>query len=210
MQRKACLFGLCFFFFNLEMKYSIELDSHQCLAHCWMMLKATESKRIWNWLIARIASFLNWQPSVTLVLLSFAPFLSLFQFHILNDDSVMCMLLYMCVYVEKNSVMQSILLCRLPWQSLNKDSRQYVWNNGSLDVHNAHHSAPLSGLCVCYQWCFPFPVLQKCNLSRLCVKNRNECKWEQFKFLYAVVGLKRCCTRRELTQRRLQFHCFII
>jgi len=42
------------------------------------------------------------------------------------------MLLYMCVYVEKNSVMQSILLCRLPWQSLNKDFCHYVWNNGSL------------------------------------------------------------------------------
>lgn len=41
------------------MKYRI--DSHQCLAHRWMMLKATESKRIWNWLITRIASFLNWQ-----------------------------------------------------------------------------------------------------------------------------------------------------
>lgn len=54
-----------------------------------MMLKATESKRIWNWLIARIASFLNWQPSVALVLLSFAQFLTPFQFCILNDDSVM-------------------------------------------------------------------------------------------------------------------------
>lgn len=53
------VWSLFLFLFNREMKYRI--DSHQCLAHRWMMLKATESKRIWNWLITRIASFLNWQ-----------------------------------------------------------------------------------------------------------------------------------------------------
>lgn len=60
--------------------------------------------------------------------------------------------------------MQSVLLSRLPWQSLNKDSRQRVCNNGSLMFHNVAQSPPPSGLYGCYQWCFPFPLLQKHKL----------------------------------------------
>lgn len=172
------------------MKYSIEKIHINVLhTHRWIMLKATESKRIWNWLIARIASFLNWQCSVTLVLLSFALFL--FQFCILNDDSLTFYAPTCACMLKKKTASCNLSSCAgYLGKALTKTLVTMSDTTGHLCPQCSSLSSTKWTLCMLQVVFSHFLCYKKTTSVISAVRTgtrKTACKWEKLKFLSAVV-----------------------
>ena len=91
-------------------------------------------------------------------------------------------------------------LNRLPWQSLNEDSSQYVWKSVSRSRILPH---PVSHA----KWT-SFPLLVAFPISSVTKNHRPQTLWhEQARFLCAAVGLKWCCTSH--TSHRTLYDSFV-